>query len=779
MRFWAAWAIGIISLIYLPWQWPWRQDRPAEINASTYILQGQIVGLPEWRRDHWQFLLQAEQLDVVDTQRISVTTSASDEHRYLPKLLLMKWYQRAHQHPQNLLQPGQRWRFHVQLKPPRGLVNPQGFDYERWLFASGIDAIATIKDQSLNAAQLLGQNWTIDAWRAQISEQLQQAAPGRVAKALLPALLIGDRRGLTDADWQLMQQTGISHLMAISGMHITLLAVLAYALANGLYRVLPSVLMFVSRQAFASSVAVLMALIYALLAGLQVSTQRAVLMIFCVLLARLAHWRFTAWQILLIAWVMITTFNPRSVLDAGLWLSFAAVAVIFWVLAPKPTPRGWRLFLQIQWQISLGLLPLSLFLFGSSSWISPLVNVLMIPLIEWLVVPLLFLWSALPSNFPGVDLLLVGLAWLLEQAWQLLTQLTQSSWLKAHLQIQLPPLGLGALGVIYLLWLLTRLPAPWPGRYCLCLLMLPVLLPKSAAILQPGEFKLAVLDVGQGLATVIQTQQHLLVYDTGNAKARFDAGRDIVVPYLKAASWSQWRTLSAHPVDRLLLSHQDRDHAGGVQGVVDHYPVQWLMSLVPAQQQHDRSVLCQAGASWLWDGVQFDVLFPLSNTLLSNTPLTNTKPQRNLSCVLRVRGRHHSVLLSGDIERNMEQMLIHHYASNELQADVLVVPHHGSKTSSGSGFLHAVSPQYALISAGWRNRFGHPHPTVVQRYLQRDIQLWNTADCGAIELTSTQFNLSIQAAREGWQPVWRYPSQLRSPDDDESRKMCAHEKIIR
>ncbi len=756
MRFWVAWAIGIISLIYLPWQWPWRAEVPvAEITSSAYILQGQIVGLPELHRDHWQFFMRRQRMDKMDGTLGSLAGSSSAEHLFMPELLLMKWYRQDDQHSADFLktdflQPGQIWRLRVKLKPPRGSVNAQGLDYERWLFSRGIDAIATIKLQTQQDVQLLGQSWTLDRWRWQISERLQQAATGRVAKALLPALLIGDRRGLTDDDWQLMQQTGISHLMAISGMHITLLAVLAYALANGLYRGLPAAWLVVSRQTFASSIAAGMALIYALLAGLQVSTQRAVLMIFCVLLARLARWRLAAWQMLLMAWVMITTLNPRSILEAGLWLSFAAVALIFWVLAVKPVPRSWRLFLQIQWQISLGLLPLSLFLFGSSSLIAPLVNLIMIPLIEWLVVPLLFLWSALPDRVPGVNQLLVLLAWMLDHAWQLLTTLTQWPNLQPYLQLSLPPLNLLGLDGLYLLWLLSRLPAPWPGRYALCLLLLPIFSPKPQSILQPGDFQLTVLDVGQGLATVLRTQHHLLVYDTGNAAARFDAGKDVVVPYLKAVSWSQWASWSPHPINRLLLSHQDQDHAGGLIGVVENYPLHWLMSLVPAQQPHDRSLLCQAGAAWSWDGVHFDVLFPLQGMVA----------QRNLSCVLRVRGAEHSVLLTGDIETGMEQVLLNNYASSELHADVLLVPHHGSKTSSMSGFINAVAPQYALISAGWQNRFGHPHTTVVRRYQQRDIQLWNTAECGAVEVRSMQHNFSIVGARQGWQPIWRWQDPL-------------------
>jgi competence protein ComEC len=773
MRFWAAWAIGIISLIYLPWQWSGQgvfpffekssplsrddkimADRSAaditssEITASTYILEGQIVGLPEWRNDHWQFVMRRYRIDKMATSGGSLAGSVPDEHLFMPEQLLMKWYQHNDQYRADFLQPGQVWRMKIKLKPPRGMLNRHGLDYERWLFARDIDAVASVKFQSENDAQLLKQSWTLDRWRSSISVRLQQAAPGRVAQALLPALLVGDRRGITDADWLLMRQTGITHLMAISGMHITLLAVLAYALANGLYRCLPHALMLISRQTFASSMAALMALLYALLAGLQVSTQRAVLMIFFLLLARLARVRSVGWQILLLAWAMITTLNPRSVLEAGLWLSFAAVAMIFWVLAVKPVPRSWRLFLQIQWQISLGLLPLSLFLFGSSSLIAPLVNLIMIPLIEWLVVPLLFLWSALPDQWPGVNQLLVFLAWVLELAWQLLTTLIQQPHWQAYSQLSVPPVSVLALVGIYLLWLLTRLPEPWPGRYAMSLLLLPILLPKPAAELQPGEFQLTVLDVGQGLATVLRTQHHWLVYDTGNATSRFDAGADVLVPYLNAASWSQWASWSPHPLDRVLLSHQDRDHAGGLLGLTENYPVRWLMSLVPRQQAQDRSMLCQAGARWVWDEVQFNVLFPLPSM----------SPQRNLSCVLSVRGVSHRALFTGDIDAHMEHRLLAHYSADELRADIVLVPHHGSKTSSSMGFLHKVAPSVALISAGWHNRFGHPHPAVVRRYQQREIALWNTAHCGAIEVRSTNNQLAIHAARQGWQPLWRSPS---------------------
>lgn len=767
MRFWAAWAIVVISLIYLPWQWPSQMRLPffektralsvegkssadgsVEITSSVYVLEGQIVGLPEWRDDHWQFFIRRHRLDKPATLPSSLAGSVSDAHLFMPEQLLMRWYQREDQYRANFLQPGQIWRLKVKLKPARGLLNTQGLDYERWLFSRDIDAMGTIKYQSAADAQLLGETWTLDRWRANISARLQQVAPGRVAQALLPALLVGDRRGITDADWLLMRQTGITHLMAISGMHITLLAVLAYALANGLYRCLPHALMLINRQVFASSMAMVMALIYALLAGLQVSTQRAVLMIFLVLLARLARVRSVGGQVLLLAWVVITTFNPRSILDAGLWLSFAAVALIFWVLAVKPVPRGWRLFLDIQWQIALALLPLSLFLFGSSSLIAPLVNLIMIPLIEWLVVPLLFLWSVLPDQLPGVNQLLVLLAWLLECAWQLLTKLTQQpSWL-TYSQLSVPPLSVLGLVGIYLVWLLSRMPAPWPGRYVVSLLLLPILLPRPSAVLQPGDFQLTTLDVGQGLAMIVRTQHHWLVYDTGNASSRFDAGEDVVVPYLKAASWSQWASWSPHPLDRVLVSHQDRDHAGGLLGLTENYPVRWLMSLVPTQQAHDRSLLCQAGAKWVWDGVQFDVLFPLPGM----------PPQRNLSCVLRVQGAAHRVLLTGDIDASMEQRLLAHYSANELRADFLGVPHHGSKTSSSTGFLHTVAPRAALISAGWQNRFGHPHPVVMRRYQQRDIAVWNTAECGAIELLSTKNKWTLQSARQGWQPLWRSQS---------------------
>ncbi|WP_409929553.1 DNA internalization-related competence protein ComEC/Rec2 [Sulfuriflexus sp.] len=611
---------------------------------------------------------------------------------------------------------GERWRLRVKLKRPHGFLNPGGFDYERYLFRQGIAATGYIKRDDINQ-KLAGPDAAraMLALRGRISTRIASMLEAHTHAGLLPALAVGDRRGIDAEQWQILMRTGTSHLLAISGLHIGLVAGLVFALVRFLASLSPRLLMSMPAVMPAAIAAMLAAAAYAMLAGFSIPTQRAFIMVSLVMLGILLRRGYMSSSVLALALLVILLYDPLAVLDAGFWLSFGAVAVIMYVLTGRvgQLSRLWQ-WGRVQWMIALGMLPLMLAIFQQLSLVAPVANLVAVPWVSMVTVPTTLLATlCMPVSSNLASGLLQVAAWSLVELWAVLEPLAGSDYATWFSHVPrswtLPPALLG------ITWLL--LPRGWPARWAGGVCLLPMLLlPKPGP--SADEVWLHLLDVGQGLAVVVRSEQQAMVYDTGPwFSESFDAGRAVIVPFLRAQG--------IKTLDTLVVSHGDNDHRGGADSLLREIPVRRILSGADRKRwRHARAEPCLAGQAWQWGKVRFEVLSPTDHPL---------REANNRSCVIRLGIGNTHILLPGDIEAGAERQLL---AANpsKLPARLLLVPHHGSKTSSTAAFIRAVNPELALFATGYRNRYRFPHPRVEQRYRDLHVASLNTADAGAITI---------------------------------------------
>ena len=674
---------------------------PVELEGSDLRVTGSVVGLPATADDGLRFLFRIDSAVLAG--------EALDWHG----LVRLGWYQGV----PDTVPACSRWQLQVRLKRPRGTVNPGGFDFERHALQRGIHATGYVRDGDANAQHGV-RAWCIDPLRERLSAQIAQRVEHVHAARLLQAFTVGDTRGLEPGDWQVARANGIPHLLAISGLHIGIAAGLGALLVRVLWWWLPGLALRWPRPLAQAPAAFLMALGYAFLAGNSLPTLRALAMIAVVVFSQASRRQVRGIHSLALAMILILLLDPLAVLAPGFWLSFLGVAFLMLCLSRG---RGWRgLAKEIggaQLVSSIALLPLTVWFFGEASLVSALSNLVAVPLVSLLVVPLCLL---------GVLLLMVLPAWatpplqaaaaLMQWQWHLLE--TAAAWPWAHWhapRIGLMQLLLALAGALWLL-ALRGLPARLLGA----LLFVPLAFARPQAI-APGDFRVTVIDVGQGLAVLVRTRNHALLYDTGpRFRSGFNMGEAAVLPTLRA--------LAVPHVDLLVVSHGDSDHAGGHEPVAAAYP--------PAQHwagEPERAVLpttqCLAGQQLEWDGVRLRMLAP-------TRALIDLGDGNDRSCVLLVEGAAGRLLLTGDIGTRVERQLAHMLDASvdDGLPGVLVVPHHGSHSSSSDALLDAFRPQWALNSSGHRNRYGHPHDVVLARYRQRGITWQDTAQDGYIDL---------------------------------------------
>lgn len=612
---------------------------------------------------------------------------------------------------------GERWQITVRLKRPHGTANPHGFDFEAWALEHNIRATGYVRKDERNqriSAFVPRPAYVIEAAREKVRERMNTVLADKPYGGILNALAIGDESAILQADWQVFLRTGTNHLMSISGLHITMLAGLAFGLVFALWCRSEKLTLWLPARKAATLAGVVTAMLYALIAGFSVPTQRTFYMLAVIALALWSGRNVAMARVLACALLLVVVLDPWAVLAPGFWLSFGAVAVIAYAMGGRIGRPHWlREAIHTQWAVSLGLVPLLLVLFQQVSIISPLANAFAIPLISLVVVPLTLLGSLLPLDWPLALAHMVMTACMHCLQW--LATLPMSTW-----QQHAPPGWTLPLAILGVLWIL--LPRGFPMRWLGLIALLPMflLLPLRP---QYGAMKVAVLDVGQGLAVVVQTASRTLLYDTGpRYSSQSDSGSRIVVPYLRGEGIGH--------LDGLVISHDDIDHSGGMLSVLAQEPVTWFASSLAKPPELDtmQHMPCYAGQSWVWDGVRFDMLHPD----LSSYQDADIK-DNNRSCVLRVASQFGSVLLAGDIERPAEIDLLR-VAPDSLAADVLVVPHHGSKTSSTVDFVAAVQPRVAIFTVGYRNRFGHPKQAVLERYEQIGSQAYRSDQDGAVLL---------------------------------------------
>jgi competence protein ComEC len=651
----------------------------------------------------------------------------------VPPRIALSWYadRRGGGDMPQILVPGERWRLTVRLQRPHGNANPGGFDYEAWLLEQGIRATGYVRADVTNARldRFVPRFGTlVERARATLRDRIQGALKDKQYAAVIVALVIGDQRGIDQSDWQVFTRTGIGHLISISGLHITMVAGLVALAVSGLWRrsfftdaQLP---LRLPAQKVAALAGALAALLYVLLAGFGVPAQRTLYMLTVVALALWTGRLSSVTHVLCAALGVVLALDPWAVLWPGFWLSFGAVAVILFGghgrIGPRETGYLANLTMagRTQWSVTLGLVPLTMLLFGQVSLVSPLANAVAIPLVSFVVTPLALLGSLLPDPLCG---------WVLIPAHAAIAGLAAAlGWLSAmpaavwRAPTPDPWIFLLALGGT--LWML--MPRGWPHRWAGAAAWLPLLLqmPEHPA---PGTFRVTAFDVGQGMALLVETAGHRLLYDTGPGYAPgADAGSRVLLPYLRM------RGIGA--LDGMIVSHSDTDHTGGALAVLGELKVAWVASSLMVSHAIARAAArhlhCAAGQHWEWEGVRFEMLHPLAASYADPAPKPNAR-----SCTLRITNGRTAILLAGDIEAAQEARLVHDSVDG-LHADVLLAPHHGSGTSSTLAFLQAVHPAVSVFQVGYRNRYRHPKKEVYERYGQLGIQRLRTDEAGAVTL---------------------------------------------
>ncbi len=620
------------------------------------------------------------------------------------------------------IKPGERWQLTVRLRRPRGNANPHGFDYEAWLFERDIRATGTVRPKSgarRMDAMVHQPGYWIEALRERLRTRILAALPDKPYAGVLAALAIGDQRAIPPDQWQIFTRTGVNHLMSISGLHVTMVSGLVFALAYGLWRRSARLVLRLPARKAAVLAGLLAALLYTLLAGFEVPAQRTLYMLVVMAVALWMNRIGAARAVLSTALLVVLLIDPWAVLAAGFWLSFGAVGVILYVSVARVEARGpshWLVaWLRAQWAVTLALMPALLAMFQQVSVISPVANALAIPVVSLVVVPLTLMGMLLP--FDGLLSAAHAVMAVCADALAWMSHLPAAVW-----QQHAPPAWTVVLAVAGAAVLL--LPRGVPLRWTGMVWFLPLFL-AAPPQLNEGELQLTVLDVGNGLAVVARTRQHTLLYDAGPAYGpQADAGNRTIVPYLRATG--------VRRLDTLIVSHDDQDHYGGASSVLQAMPVAQLLTSVaegdPLRFEADNAAHCFGGQGWTWDGVRFDLLHPTRASYADASLKDN-----NRSCVLRVAAGKQVALIPGDIEARAEQQLLN---SNRaaLRAQVLIAPHHGSKTSSMPDFVRAVDPRIVIYPVGYRNRFGHPHVDVEERYLRQGSHTYRSDRDGAVTL---------------------------------------------
>ena len=688
---WWRWGTRLFFCIWLGlacgWSWAvgwglWHtQDRL--VNAEMEVV-GQITDLPELSAKRVRFNLAVDRV---------ISSSPAQAGRI--RKLRISWYDVP---AGTEIKPGQTWRLKIKAFRPHSFLNPNGFDYEGWMMQEGIQGNAYVR-----AATLLepARGHFFSRLRLAIRDKIMALELSQESRSLIAALMIGDRSHLSDETWQLLFRTGISHLIAISGLHLTLVAGTIYLLA---FFVFSRFSLFPPRQA-AAWLTLLFAWLYALSVGFSLPTQRAALMLSCFLIAVIFVRRPNLLLSYMIALALVLAVQPLAGFSGGFYLSFAAVAIV--LLAGRrlfSRPEGGasvfhyvKQLFRLQILLILCLTPFSAYFFNAVSILGLAVNLIAIPITSFILMPWILITLLLLFVFPSLGswtLLLLGQ--LMEQFYFFLAYLASYDWAVVYLarpKLLFIPLAL----VGAALWLLQ----PRLSFYLLGAIFFAPIFFFPTQKIEEGNLRVLFLDVGQGLAVHLQTARHNILFDAGpRYSVSFDAGSDIIAPYFHSHGLTG--------LDRIIISHNDRDHGGGLEGLLEHIKVNQLMlnfkpSAKSAKEQE--LISCLAGQSWQWDGVTFEVLHPAVDYA--------SRKKNNRSCVILVTTGDNRLLLTGDIEKEVEKILVSLY---DMKVNILQVPHHGSSSSSHLKWVEEVDPDYAIFAAGYRNPFSHPKMEVVQRY---------------------------------------------------------------
>ena len=655
-------------------------------------------------------------------QRFEFEVESHDGTIAVPRRLLLGWY------GAEIVRPGERWSLTVRLRRPHGAMNPVGVDFEAWLLERDLRATGSVR-LTPPPRRLDAMVWSpataVERCRWWLRERLATHVEGQRYGGVLLALVLGDQKAIADSDWTLFNRTGISHLVSISGLHITMIAALVGGLIAATWRRVPWLLRRVPVQSAAIGAGAIAATLYALLAGWGVPAQRTAIMLLTVACAWLLRARIGLGTALALAASIVCVFDPWAVTAAGFWMSFGAVAAIVWVVHGRPRPPGGATLgtlqaaARVQIAVTLALVPATVLMFQQVSLIAPFANAVAIPLVSWVVTPLALLGAGCAA-IPVVDALARPLLTAADTVFAgvaaLLQLLAAPSW--AALTLPAPPGFAILMAVFGIAWCLA--PPGWPARWLGAIALLPLLVWPGE---RPGagELWLTALDIGQGAAVVVETREQAWLYDAGPRYSQeSDAGERVVLPYL--------RSRGIRVLDGVIVSHLDQDHSGGVASVLRGIEVRRVISSITSGHPVLGGISaerCVAGMQWSSGDLQWSILHPSASDY-ERRSTTNA-----MSCIAFVHSGATTVLLTGDLPGREEQALVVREA--DLHATLLMVPHHGSRSSSSAALLAAVQPAAAVAQAGYRNRFGHPHAEVLARYAERGIALTRTDHAGAAQ----------------------------------------------
>lgn len=714
--FWLVICSFLWTTAHIHWQLDQRLDD--QLNNKRLVVVGEVINIPKRTTDSSRFLLKPDKIEGYQGE--------------LPGLIRLTW-----RNAPDTLSPGQIWRLNVKLKKPHGFQNPAGFDYERWLFLKGIHATGYV----LNARQqqiIDSDKLSLNSVRFQINESIEHYCSECLNVGLIQALAIGYRGNIQDSDRLLLQQTGTAHLIAISGLHIGIIAGVFYALGlliwnRWFYRT------GIQRKELALVISFTAALIYSLLAGFDLPAQRAILMLSVFLVSLWSRTAFNLLNSIFATLVLVLVFSPLAVLSESFWLSFSALLIIALgvFLLRSQRSRIKQLFV-IQILFSLLFIPVSILIFGQVHIASLLANLVAVPLISFVVVPLNFL--------------LLTLLWLPHQLLEILYETLDGllgllmSYLNGLQEIGLraQPLAdmqIWMIGLVILILLLLILPRNllFP-RYWMLLLALIIIWPKSPK--SEDEVRLTVLDVGMGTSVVIQTKHHSLVYDFGPGnKKGYSLGKWVLMPYLMSQG--------IHGLDRVIISHADSDHLGGLYAIRSELRHGLVYSGTPDEVKSRIPELaglldCHSQQPWRWDGVSFEFV---------SASLNRSDSENNRSCVLKISLGDRHILISGDIEASQENNLLK-AGNDQLKSEILIAPHHGSLTSSSPAFINAVNAKNVIFTSGYLNRWGFPRPEILHRYRKTGASTYRTDQDGAILINCQPEQCHIKRYRQHRPRLW-------------------------
>ena len=744
-------AVGCIGFAYAAGHATWRMadELAFDDEGRDIAVIGVIASLPVKLERGVRFELDVEQV-------------ASPNVR-VPSRFLLGWYSGG-AGGESAVQPGERWAFTVRLKRPHGAMNPGGFDFEAWMLERNLRASGYVRTGRNDApatrthAMVWMPRYAIERARSNLREQLQPKLAGKRYGGVLLALVLGDQRAITDADWTLFNRTGIGHLVSISGLHITMIASLAGIAVGALWRRSPVLLARAAAQTAAVLAGLVAALLYALLAGWGVPAQRTVVMLATVGVAWLFSSRIGAATSLALAAALVCMIDPWAVLAPGFWLSFGAVAAILWVVqgrALRAASSGvgvlLRVAARIQIAVTLALVPATVLLFHQLSIVSPVANAVAIPVVSWAVTPLALIGAALAVLPAPVSLLAEPVLGAADAIFAIVAALLQwaASFSWANVPVATPPLLLVILAAAGVIWLLA--PPGWPARAMGAVALVPMFVwPATRAA--ENEVWVTALDVGQGSALLVETKDQAWLYDAGpRYSADTDAGERLILPYLRHRGFGR--------LDGLIVSHLDSDHSGGAASILRAVTVDRVISSIPAAHPvlgaRAEVERCASGMQWSLGTLTFKVLHP------ALADYDAKRATNSMSCVVLITSGATRLLLTGDVPLADELSMFAREPA--LRANWLAVPHHGSRSSSSALLVDTLGATSAVAQAGYRNRFRHPDPEVTARYQARKIQFFRTDHAGALQWRFARDGSSaVSSARQAEARYWHNRPGIRA-----------------